>query len=208
MSKILKSLRGKLIAGLVTVVPVVITISVIRILFDFFSSPAVPFLNRVLSMDISPRVIPLIAFVTTLVLLILLGFLTTNILGRKLVQLGEVILKRIPVANTIYGTAKQITQAFSGGSNRGFQKTILISYPHKDSWTLAFVTGESKDQNGKEYYHVFVSTAPNPTSGYMLIIPKDEAIEANMTVEEGMKAIISGGMLAPESNQIASRQKK
>jgi uncharacterized membrane protein len=131
--------------------------------------------------------------------------LVTNILGRKLVSFGEAILNRIPLANSVYGTAKQLTQSFSGGSSKAFQKTVLISYPRPGSWTLAFVTGQSKDENGKPYYHLFVSTTPNPTSGFMLIIPQEDAIDPNLSVKEGLEAIISGGMLAPEKNMIASK---
>ena len=107
------------------------------------------------------------------------------------------------MANTIYGTAKQITQSVSGASNKAFKKAVLINYPRPGLWTIAFVTGDSIDGNGVSYYHLFVPTTPNPTSGVMVIIPQDDVIDSNLTVEEALKTIISGGMLGPKVNEIA-----
>jgi uncharacterized membrane protein len=196
----MKHLRGKIVAGLVTSAPIIVTIWLLTILFRFFDGFAAPILDPLL-----PVHIPGLGVIITLLFMYFLGVLVTNILGRKLVSFGEAILNRIPLANSVYGTAKQLTQSFSGGSSKAFQKTVLISYPRPGSWTLAFVTGQSKDENGKPYYHLFVSTTPNPTSGFMLIIPQEDAIDPNLSVKEGLEAIISGGMLAPEKNMIASK---
>lgn len=201
MSGIVKSVRGKIVAGLVTIAPIAATIYVIKFLFNIFDN--FPLLDRIL-----PWEIPGLGLILSLVVLFLLGVLVTNILGRKLINLGETILRRIPVASTVYGATKQITQALGGTESRAFKKTILIPYPKEGTWTLAFVTGESTDANGREYYHVFVSTTPNPTSGFMLIVPKEDCVDANLTVEQGLKAIISGGMLAPDKNQLGSVIKK
>ena len=101
--------------------------------------------------------------------------------------------------NNIYNTLKQITNAFSGASQtENYQRVIYIQYPRQGLWTISFVTGESVDGSGEEYNHIFVPTTPNPTSGVFIIIPKKDAIEADLTVEEGLKAVISGGLLAPK----------
>lgn len=202
MAGILKHFRGKFVAALVTIAPVVATFYVIKVLFSFFDGFATPLLDTIL-----PVHIPGLGFIITLLSLYLLGILITNILGRQVVHLGEKILARIPVANTVYGAAKQITQALSGTRNRAFQKTILIPYPQEHTWTIAFVTGESTNEDGQEFYHVFVSTTPNPTSGFMLIVPKKVTIDAGLSIEEGLKSIISGGMLAPEKNKIKTEAK-
>ncbi|MAG20688.1 MAG: DUF502 domain-containing protein [Candidatus Marinimicrobia bacterium] len=202
MAGILKHFRGKFVAALVTIAPVVATFYVIKVLFNFFDGFASPVLDAIL-----PIHIPGLGFIITLLSLYLFGLLITNFLGHQFVNLGENILARIPVANTVYGAAKQITQALSGTRSRAFQKTILIPYPQEHTWTLAFVTGESTNEDGKEFYHVFVSTTPNPTSGFMLIVPKEEAIDAELSVEEGLKSIISGGMLAPKKNKIRTKDK-
>ncbi|MEE2876693.1 MAG: DUF502 domain-containing protein [Candidatus Neomarinimicrobiota bacterium] len=198
MAHVLKHLRGKIVAGLVTIIPIFATVWILTLLFNFFDGFAAPLLD---SLQFH---IPGLGVIIALLFMYLLGILVTNFLGRKLVSIGESLLRRIPLANTIYGTVKQITQSVSGASNRAFQKTVLINYPRAGIWTMAFVTGESKDANGTPYYHLFVPTTPNPTSGVMVFIPQSNAIDSKLSVEEGLKAIISGGMLAPKENEIAS----
>lgn len=206
MASILKNIRGKVVAGLVTAAPIAFTLFILNLIFNFFAGPTTPFLKKVIPEDIPgfSFLIPALGFAITVLLIFFLGVLVTNILGKKLVQWGELILKRIPVASSIYGMAKQITQALSGTSSRAFQKTVYIQYPRKGLWTLAFVTGKSKDKDGKDYFHLFVPTTPNPTSGVLIILQKQDAIDANISVEQGLKAIISGGMLAPTKTEISA----
>ena len=114
----------------------------------------------------------------------------------------EKILAKIPLINYIYNTIKQITDTLRISQKQAFKKVVYIEYPKKDIWTIALVTGESKDSEGNEYYQIFVPTTPNPTSGFMLYIKKKNTKETNMNIDEGLKIIISGGMLAPERNAL------
>ena len=98
----------------------------------------------------------------------------------------------------IYTTLKQITETFTKSSTDAFEGAVYIQYPRVGLWTMAFISGQSKSEDGIEYYHLFVPTTPNPTSGYLLFVKQSDVIEINMTVEEGLKIIISGGMLAPD----------
>lgn len=198
MSHIFKHLRGKIVAGLVTVTPILATVWILTVLFNFFDGFAAPLLDPLL-----PIHIPGLGVIIALIFMYLLGVLVTNFLGKKIVSIGEAILRKIPLANTIYGTAKQITQSVSGGKNKAFKKAVLINYPRSGLWTIAFVTGDSIDDNGESYYHLFVPTTPNPTSGVMVIIPQSDVIDSNLSVEEALKTIISGGMLGPKVNEIA-----
>lgn len=198
MSHIFKHLRGKIVAGLVTVTPILATVWILTVLFNFFDGFAAPLLDPLL-----PIHIPGLGVIIALIFMYLLGILVTNFLGKKIVSIGEAILRKIPLANTIYGTAKQITQSVSGGKNKAFKKAVLINYPRSGLWTIAFVTGDSIDDNGESYYHLFVPTTPNPTSGVMVIIPQSDVIDSNLSVEEALKTIISGGMLGPKVNEIA-----
>lgn len=200
MAGLLRKIRGKIVAGLVTVLPIAATIYVLRLLFNLFDN--FPFLDRILGVRI-----PGLGVILSLIALFLLGVLVTNLLGRKIIEWGEWFLKKIPIARTVYDTAKQITQAMSGATSRAFQKGVWIEYPRRGIWTLAFVTGESKDVKGREYYYVFVPTTPNPTSGFMLAIPQTDTIDTKMSVEASLKAIISGGMLAPQENMIEVGEK-
>ena len=198
MSHIFKHLRGKIVAGFVTVAPILATVWILTVLFNFFDGFAAPLLGSLL-----PIHIPGLGVIIALIFMYLLGILVTNFLGKKIVSIGEAILRKIPLANTIYGTAKQITQSVSGASNKAFKKAVLINYPRSGLWTIAFVTGDSIDNNGESYYHLFVPTTPNPTSGVMVIIPQSDVIDSNLSVEEALKTIISGGMLGPKVNEIA-----
>ncbi len=199
MSGYLKTVRGKIVTGLVTLAPVAATVWVLQFLFNFFDGMAAPLVDRIIGFHI-----PGLGLIVSFIAIFFLGILVTNLLGRKLIQLGESMLQRIPIAKSVYGTVKQITQVLGGSSSKAFKRTVLIEYPRKGIWSLAFVTGKSVDQNDIPYIHVFLPTTPNPTSGYMLIVPEAHSIDAQMTVEQGMKTIISGGMLAPEKNQIRS----
>lgn len=201
MSHIFKHLRGKIVAGLVTVAPILATVWILTVLFNFFDGFAAPLLDSLL-----PIHIPGLGVIIALIFMYLLGILVTNFLGKKIVSIGEAILRKIPLANTIYGTAKQITQSVSGASNKAFKKAVLINYPRPGLWTIAFVTGDSIDDNGESYYHLFVPTTPNPTSGVMVIIPKSDVVDSNLSVEEALKTIISGGMLGPKVNEIAKHK--
>ena len=146
--------------------------------------------------------IPGLGIVLTILLIFFLGVLVTNFLGRKIFNIGERIVKKVPVVNTIYSTLKQITETFTKGTSDTFQGAVYIQYPRQGLWTMAFISGESKTKDGIPYYHLFVPTTPNPTSGFFLMIPQADAVPTGMSVEDGLKTIISGGMLAPEENPL------
>ena len=123
-------------------------------------------------------------------------------MGRKIFQLGEKIVTKVPIVNTVYSTFKQITETFTKGTTEAFDGAVYIQYPRVGLWTMAFISGESKSIDGIAYYHLFVPTTPNPTSGFFLMIPQKDTIPTGMSVEEGLKTIISGGLLAPEENPL------
>jgi uncharacterized membrane protein len=102
----------------------------------------------------------------------------------------------------IYTTLKQITDTFTKGTTDAFDGVVYIQYPRQGLWTMAFISGESKNMDGIPYYHLFVPTTPNPTSGFFLMIPQADTIPTGMTVEKGLKTIISGGLLAPSKNPL------
>ena len=143
-----------------------------------------------------------IGFLLTVLFIYIVGLIVSNVLGRKFYKLFESILNKIPLVSYIYSTIKQITDTLTISQKHAFKKVVFIEYPKKDIWTIALVTGESKDQNGENYYQVFVPTTPNPTSGFMLYLKKENVKDTNLSVDEGLKIVISGGMLAPETNDI------
>jgi len=184
-------------AGLFAIVPLALTFYIIKIIIVFLDQLTAPIMARI------NFEIPGFGLILTLLIIFALGIFVTNVLGRRLFSWGERLISSIPLVKNIYNTLKQITNAFSGATQtENYQRVIYIQYPRKELWTICFVTGESVDGSGEEYYHVFVPTTPNPTSGVFIIIPKKDAIEADLTVEEGLKAVISGGLLAPEQSPL------
>ena len=128
--------------------------------------------------------------------------IVSNVLGKKIYAFFESILSKIPLVSYIYNTIKQITDTLTVSQKQAFKKVVYIEYPKERIWTIALVTGESKDKEGNEYYQVFVPTTPNPTSGFMLYIKKKDTKDTALSIDEGLKIVISGGMLAPETNDI------
>ena len=184
-------------AGLFAIVPLALTFYIIKIIIVFLDQLTAPIMARI------NFEIPGFGLILTLLIIFALGIFVTNVLGRRLFSWGERLISSIPLVKNIYNTLKQITNAFSGATQtENYQRVLYIQYPRKELWTICFVTGESVDGSGEEYYHVFVPTTPNPTSGVFIIIPKKDAIEADLTVEEGLKAVISGGLLAPQQSPL------
>jgi len=184
-------------AGLFAIVPLALTFYIIKIIIVFLDQLTAPILEKI------KLEIPGFGLILTLLIIFSLGIFVTNVLGRRLFSWTERLISSIPLVKTIYNTLKQITNAFSGATQtENYKRVIYIQYPRKELWTISFVTGESVDGSGKEYYHIFVPTTPNPTSGVFIIIPKKDAIDADLTVEEGLKAVISGGLLAPEQSPL------
>ena len=196
MNSITQNFRSKLFAGLATLLPLYLTFFVIKFLFVTLEEMSDPLLKR-FNLDI-----PGLGIILTVLLIYILGFLVTNFLGRKIFNLGERIVKKVPIVNMIYTTLKQITDTFTKGSTDAFEGAVYIQYPRQGLWTMAFISGESKTKDGVPYYHLFVPTTPNPTSGFFLMIPQADTVATGMSVEDGLKTIISGGLLAPEENPL------
>lgn len=139
--------------------------------------------------------------VLTLVVIFLTGVAAANFIGQKLVLWWERILARIPVVNSVYNSVKQVSDTLFSSSGEAFRKALLVRYPHQNSWTIAFLTGQPGGDVANhlpgDYVSVYVPTTPNPTSGFFLMMPKDSVIELDMTVDEALKYIISMGVVAP-----------
>ena len=196
MNSITQNFRSKIFAGLAALLPLYLTFFVIKFLFVTLEEMSDPILKR-FNLDI-----PGLGIILTVLLIYILGFLVTNFLGRKIFNLGERIVKKVPIVNMIYTTLKQITDTFTKGSTDAFEGAVYIQYPRQGLWTMAFISGESKTKDGVPYYHLFVPTTPNPTSGFFLMIPQADTVATGMSVEDGLKTIISGGLLAPDENPL------
>jgi len=150
-----------------------------------------------------PFSLPGLGLLIMLAFLTLVGFLAAGLAGRTLVHIGERILSRMPIVRSVYGTLKQIFETVLAQSSRSFREVVLIEYPRRGVGAIAFVTGPTRGEvqarSGEELVNVFLPTTPNPTSGFLLFVPKSDLVHLDMTIEEGIKLVISGGIVAPKS---------
>ena len=188
--------------GLLSILPIYATYWIVKQLFLLFSMPGAKIYYLIFGENTFGYFPEIIGFLLTIISIYIIGRFVTNVLGKSLLIEIEKLVERIPIVSLVYKTVKQITESIGSQNNNAFKKVIQLEYPRKGLWTLAMVTGESIDKQGNEYYHIFVPTTPNPTSGYMIYALKSETIETELPVENALKIIISGGMLAPEVNEL------
>jgi len=194
--------KNYFITGLFSIIPLAITYYIIISLISLFSKPGQNLIKYIFPKVEIPFIEIIIGFILTFLFIYFLGLIISNVLGKKLYNLFENILSKIPLVSYIYNTIKQITETLTVSQKHAFKKVVYIEYPKNDIWTIALVTGESQDKDGVDYYQIFVPTTPNPTSGFMLYIKKSNARETDLSIDEGLKIVISGGMLAPKNNDI------
>ena len=202
-----KLIRGYILAGLVVWLPVVVTFVIVRFLVELLDKTIALLPNAYQPDKFFGMHIPGLGVVLSLLVLIVTGIVITNILGQRLFRLGDAILARIPLVRSIYYAAKQIINAVFASNSQAFRKVLLVQYPREGVWSLAFLTGspnpEIIERTSNEMYSVFIPTTPNPTSGFLVMVAKKDAIELSMSVEEAMKYIISLGVVqhtAPTSD--------
>ena len=199
---LLARLRTYFLTGIVVSAPVGITIWLIWLFVAFVDDTVVPLIPDAYNpSDVIGVSVPGIGVIVVLLVVTIIGFLVTNFFGRFMIKLGENLVSRVPVVRTIYGVLKQIFDAVLAQSEGAFREVILIEYPRKGIWVLGFVTsntqGEIRRVMADEMVNVFLPTTPNPTSGFLLFVPRKDCITLNMTVEEGVKLVISGGIVSP-----------
>ena len=148
-------------------------------------------------------VLRVIGVLITLVIIWIIGLVATNIVGRKILKLPEVLLLKAPVVNRIYQTIRQIIQTIIV-SKTALRQVVLVEYPRKGVYTIAFVTNVYEEK-GKKNVSLFIPTTPNPTSGFFVIVPEEEVIPLKMTVEEAMKLVVSAGIITPEDYSVTAK---
>ena len=201
-------MRGQLIrryfvTGLLIWVPLAITAWVLSLIVGTLDKtlhvlPSAIHPKQTLGVDL-----PGAGVILTLLIIFITGVLAANFIGQRLVTWWELLLARIPVVNSIYNSVKQVSDTLFSSSGNAFRKALLVQYPREGSWTIAFLTGQPGGDvvthlKG-DYVSVYVPTTPNPTSGFFLMMPKQDVIELDMSVDEALKYIISMGVVAPPS---------
>ncbi|MCD6386195.1 DUF502 domain-containing protein [Candidatus Sumerlaeota bacterium] len=195
-------LQRRFIAGIITIIPITITLLILFFIVKKIYQVFSPLVSRLfyINVPILNEVLPVLISVLLLVILIyLIGLLSATYAIRRLIGIGESILARIPFIKILYSTSKQIVDAISLPQKGAFKKLVAIEYPRKGMYGLAFSTGEMIDEStGELLVSVFLPTTPNPTSGFLLLLPVEQVYEINLSIDAGVKLIISGGIVSPE----------
>lgn len=197
------SLRKWLLAGLLVVVPVAITVWVLQWIIGTLDQTLLILPESWRPDQVLGIHIPGFGVVLTLAILLLVGAVASNFVGKKLVLLGDAIVTRIPVVRSIYSSVKQVSDTLFSESGNAFRTAVLVQWPRPDVWTVGFVTGAPGGDvanylRGEEFVSVYVPTTPNPTGGYFVMLRKSDCIELEMSVDEALKYVVSMGVVAPQ----------
>jgi uncharacterized membrane protein len=200
----LKNLRNYFISGLLFWIPLGLSIVVIKFFLELVNDIVPPeYLPEALFNLES--VIPGSGIVWVILIMLITGVLVNNFIGRKILELWDKLLNKIPGFRSIYNALKQLSDTVLSPSGESFKKAVLVEYPRRGMWTIAFQTGnyrgEVEKKIGEEIINIYVPTTPNPTSGFFIMLPKDDVIELDMSVDEAFKLIISTGVVTPDQTK-------
>lgn len=200
----LARLRGYFLAGILITAPIAITIYLTWAFLNMIDSRVrrlIPF-EKMLPPEHLYYAVPGIGILIAIVFFVLIGFFARNFLGRLAIRMSEYVMHKMPVMRTLYGAIKQIFETIMASKSQAFREVVMLEYPRKGVWSIGFITGNTKGEvqeaTQEETMNVFVPTTPNPTSGYLLFVPKKELKYLKMSVEEGIKLVVSAGIITPK----------
>ena len=198
-------LRRYLIAGLLVWLPIGVTVLVVKLLVDLMDQTLVVLPEAYRPDRLLGFHIPGLGVVLSVLVVLSTGVVMAHFFGQQLLAAWEAILNRIPLVRSIYSSVKQLSATLLSSGGQSFRKVLLIEYPRKGLWTLAFQTGtdigEAQAKTGEDVINIYVPTTPNPTSGFFLMVPRRDVVELDMSIDEGLKMIISMGVVVPKWNQ-------
>ena len=205
IKKLQRRIRNVFITGLLITLPIALTYFILQFLFRNLDALS-PVFTKVL-IDMGAPIpqgyrIPALGLVITLFIVLAVGWFTTNFFGRRFLHLGETIVEKIPFVRRIYKGSKQVVQSIANADTSTFRKVVLLEFPRRGMLAIGFVTGsargEVQDLTKENVLNVFVPTMPNPTSGFLIFAPPEELTEVNMSIEDGIKYVVSGGIVTAE----------
>ena len=199
ISKLFRKISNNFFKGILISAPIIITLYIAWGLIKFFDRKASPLLGTF------PFEIPGFGLITVFIFFAIIGFITTGLLGRIFSSFFEKVLSKMPVLRNIYSGLKQLFEAILTKKSNSFREVVLLEYPREGIWAMGFLTGDTRGEVNRktknQMVNIFLPTTPNPTSGFLLFVPKKDILRLTMSVEEGIKMIISAGMLTPSENQ-------
>lgn len=204
-------LRAYFFAGILVTAPIGITLYLTWLIIDFVDGRVTPLIpHRYNPETYLPFGVPGLGVVVAVVFLTLVGALTAGLLGRWVVRLSDRMMQRMPVVRNVHSALKQILETVLAQQSNAFRKVVLVEYPRRGMWALGFLTGETVGEvqhlTEDDVLNVFLPTTPNPTSGFLLFVPRDEVFVLSMTVEEGIKMVVSGGIVTPPDRRPVDQQ--
>ncbi len=195
------SIRRYLLAGLVVWLPILATLGILNFIVELLDKTISLLPAAYQPEQLFGFHLPGLGVVLSLFLLLLTGLVATNFLGQRFMIWSESVLDKIPLVRSIYNVSKQVIQAIFATNSEAFRKVLLVEYPRKGLWTMAFQTGVANalvnQHTGEEMLSIFIPTTPNPTSGFLMMVPRTDVVELSMTIDEALKYIISLGMMQP-----------
>lgn len=195
------TIRRYLLAGLVVWLPILATFGILSFIVDLLDKTISLLPKAYQPEQLVGFHMPGLGVVISLLLLLFTGLIATNFLGQRLVTWSELVLDKIPLVRSIYNASKQVIQAIFATNSQAFRKVLLVEYPRKGLWSIAFQTGIANSmisqKVGTEMLSIFIPTTPNPTSGFLMMVSKSDVIELPMTIDEALKFTISLGMMQP-----------
>ena len=206
----MKKLRTIIVAGLLVWIPLGLTIFVIKLLIDLLGQTYLLIPPALMPENLIGFEIPGIGVVVAIIVVLLTGLITANYFGKRIVESWDSFLDRIPLVRSIYSPLKKFSELVLSDQTQSFSKVLLIEYPRKGIYSLCFQTskelGEVQNQSGEEMVCVYIPTTPNPTSGYIVLVPQNEVQELKMSVEDALKMIISLGVVVPDPNALIDEE--
>jgi len=204
-------LRAYFFAGILVTAPIGITLYLTWLIIDFVDGQVTPLIPaRYNPETYLPFGVPGLGLVVAVIALTLIGALTAGLLGRWLVRLSDRLMQRMPVVRNIHSALKQILETVLAQQSKAFRQVVLVEYPRRGMWAMGFLTGETVGEvqniTEDEVLNVFLPTTPNPTSGFLLFVPSSDVHVLDMTVEEGIKMVVSGGILTPPDRRPTEAQ--
>ena len=193
-----RTLKARLVSGILIMIPLVITILIIQLLFDWTAGKITPFIAQFFGESLEEPYVSLISIVVIIVIVYSAGTLATVMLGRKLISGFEAIVLKIPIIKNIYGASKQVVDAISLSDRAAFKSVVLVQFPHPGMLAIGFLTGTILDSEGEQFYKVFIPTTPNPTTGFFEIVKPANVMITEMPIEDAFKTLMSGGIISPE----------
>jgi uncharacterized membrane protein len=208
----LANIRRYLISGLLVWLPLWITLLVIKFMVDILSGTLLLLPHRIQPDVLLGFHVPGIGVLITFVVILLTGMITTNFLGRRVFSAWDNLMGRIPLVRSVYNGVKQVSETLFTPGGQSFRKVLMVEYPRKGLWSIAFQTGDGTNSvakllDGEEMVSLFIPTTPNPTSGFLMMAAKKDVQEIDMSVDQALKFVISLGVMQPEAKKLPKKKK-